>query len=119
MYGRDPRVITWRDALVFAATGVAKYVSSFVLPGLPAVRSCQLLTRFQNPKLVFIFAHLAVGLHFTVDQSIQLASGFIVGRNNKRPLFSHPKNHMGTTGCSMIEIDFSNPRRMPQQSRGV
>ncbi len=28
-------------------------------------------------------------------------------------------NHMGPTGRSIIEIDFSNPWRMPEQSRGA
>src|SRR6266542_1893078 len=82
----DPRVITWRDALGFAPTRVAKHVTRLVLSGPLAVCACHLLTRLQNAKLMLVFAHVSTILHFTMDQRIQFAAGFIVGRYNQRPL---------------------------------
>jgi len=44
------------------------------------------LARLQNPKFVLVFAHVSAILHFAMDQRIQFASGFIVGRDDQCPL---------------------------------
>ena len=51
------------------------------------VCSRHLLTRFQHPEFVLVFAHVSTILQLAMNQRIQFASGFIIGRDYQRPFW--------------------------------
>src|SRR5580692_11441711 len=82
----DSRVLSCFDLQAFASTRVANHVPRLILPSPLAICSRHFLTRLQNSKFVLVFAHVSAILHFAMDQRIQFASGFIVGRDDQCPL---------------------------------
>ena len=59
--------------------GIAHQVPLSVLCGPLPICAGHLISRVEHSEFVLLWIHVAAGLHFTVDQSVQLASGLIVG----------------------------------------